>query len=93
MVWSAIGKVLLRTAPIALELAEASTHSGAGKTMVYQKALSDSIAEFRPDIAKHPKVVAALQKIADANVEAQNIISQLIVDRPVPDVMGVDWGM
>jgi hypothetical protein len=81
-VWSSLGKILLRAAPIALEVAEATGHSGGGKAIVFQKAVTDSIAEFRPDIAKHPKVISVLQKVADANIEAHNVISQVLAENP-----------
>lgn len=82
--WGALGKILLRAVPIALEVAEASSHSGAGKREVFLGAVTHSIQEFRPDIASHPKVIEALGKVADANVEVQNVIRDILISPNSP---------
>lgn len=87
MMWGNLGKILLRAVPIALEIAENSSHAGAGKREVFTSAAASAIKEFRPDIASHPKVIEALGKIGDANVDLQNIVKDLLINPNSPNAI------
>lgn len=77
MNWAALGKILLLKLPTILSTVEKLKVPGANKKEIVLQELHDELHEYSPELAKHPKVVAALGELNDAAVKTQNVIAHV----------------
>lgn len=80
MKWSALGKLLVKVLPQAIEFAQKLNRDGADKKSIAIQFAHDELHELAPDLANHPKVLEAVGKANDALVELHNVVAHVQSD-------------